>query len=174
MKFTSIIGAAGAAAAMLVAAQSAHATTFPDLTITESQTTSYPPANGDYFVFKNTSSGPVIIDLKVSGGAGGSVTLAPIVPGASDTYFLGNATANPGDEGTAFFSYEIYGSSTVYSGKVKDVLGYGSFSVGNPGTTVAAAAVPEPATWAMMLLGFGMVGSAIRTRRRQTVRFAAA
>lgn len=27
-------------------------------------------------------------------------------------------------------------------------------------------AVPEPATWAMMILGFGMVGGALRTRRK--------
>lgn len=40
----------------------------------------------------------------------------------------------------------------------------------NPGTftSVTIAAVPEPATWAMMLLGFGMVGFALR--RRSTVR----
>ncbi|HVF95013.1 MAG TPA: PEPxxWA-CTERM sorting domain-containing protein [Sphingomonas sp.] len=31
-----------------------------------------------------------------------------------------------------------------------------------------AAAVPEPATWAMMLLGFGMTGAAMRYRRRET------
>jgi hypothetical protein len=30
----------------------------------------------------------------------------------------------------------------------------------------AVAAVPEPATWAMMLLGFGAVGGSIRRRRR--------
>ena len=29
-----------------------------------------------------------------------------------------------------------------------------------------AAAVPEPGTWAMMILGFGMVGFAIRRRRK--------
>ncbi len=35
------------------------------------------------------------------------------------------------------------------------------------------AAVPEPATWAMMMLGFGMVGAAARYRRRSSnVRFA--
>ncbi len=34
------------------------------------------------------------------------------------------------------------------------------------------AAVPEPATWAMMLLGFGLVGAAMRRRQqRQTVRY---
>ncbi|MES2903916.1 MAG: PEPxxWA-CTERM sorting domain-containing protein [Pseudomonadota bacterium] len=31
-----------------------------------------------------------------------------------------------------------------------------------------AAAVPEPTNWAMMLLGFGAVGVAMRRRRRPT------
>ncbi|MBB6505623.1 hypothetical protein F4693_002618 [Sphingomonas endophytica] len=35
-------------------------------------------------------------------------------------------------------------------------------------STAVAAAVPEPATWAMMLVGFGMVGAAARYRRRST------
>ena len=35
-----------------------------------------------------------------------------------------------------------------------------NFSLGSP----TAGAVPEPATWAMMLLGFGMVGFAMRKR----------
>jgi hypothetical protein len=43
----------------------------------------------------------------------------------------------------------------------------------NGGSTtfnVVAAAVPEPATWAMMIGGFGMVGGAMRSaRRRQKV-----
>nr|WP_245196611.1 PEPxxWA-CTERM sorting domain-containing protein [Sphingomonas jejuensis] len=33
-------------------------------------------------------------------------------------------------------------------------------------TPVAPPAVPEPATWAMMIAGFGMVGAAMRSRRR--------
>jgi len=43
----------------------------------------------------------------------------------------------------------------------------------NVGTVfnVTAAAVPEPATWALMLAGFGMVGYALR-RRRAAVAFA--
>ncbi len=36
----------------------------------------------------------------------------------------------------------------------------------------ATGAVPEPATWAMMLMGFGAVGGALRSRRRATVRYA--
>ncbi|KQT35179.1 hypothetical protein ASG29_03445 [Sphingomonas sp. Leaf412] len=34
----------------------------------------------------------------------------------------------------------------------------------------AAAAVPEPATWLMMIAGFGLVGGMLRTRYRVTVR----
>ena len=33
-------------------------------------------------------------------------------------------------------------------------------------TTFSVAAVPEPETWATMLLGFGAIGMAMRTRRR--------
>ncbi|MBO9711552.1 MAG: PEP-CTERM sorting domain-containing protein [Sphingomonas sp.] len=33
--------------------------------------------------------------------------------------------------------------------------------------TTLSAAVPEPATWAMMILGFGMVGGALRSTRRR-------
>jgi hypothetical protein len=37
----------------------------------------------------------------------------------------------------------------------------------------AAAAVPEPATWGMMILGFGMIGAAARSRKvKTTVKFA--
>ena len=32
----------------------------------------------------------------------------------------------------------------------------------------ADAAVPEPATWGMMLLGFGLAGASMRSRRRRT------
>jgi len=40
--------------------------------------------------------------------------------------------------------------------------------------TIAAAApaVPEPATWAMMIGGFGLAGAAMRRRARPAVRFA--
>ena len=40
--------------------------------------------------------------------------------------------------------------------------------------TVTLLSVPEPATWGLMILGFGAVAGAMRTaRRRTTVRFAA-
>jgi len=35
--------------------------------------------------------------------------------------------------------------------------------------SVSVAAVPEPGTWAMMLLGFGAIGMAMRSRRRRQI-----
>ncbi|OBX18036.1 hypothetical protein A9995_13945 [Erythrobacter sp. QSSC1-22B] len=34
-------------------------------------------------------------------------------------------------------------------------------------STSSIGAVPEPATWAMMLLGFGFVGGALRASKRR-------
>ncbi|RYD27419.1 MAG: PEP-CTERM sorting domain-containing protein [Lysobacteraceae bacterium] len=48
-------------------------------------------------------------------------------------------------------------------GKLYDAFKLGGFSV----STVAA--VPEPATWAMMLIGFAFAGAGLRYRRRQTL-----
>ena len=44
----------------------------------------------------------------------------------------------------------------------------GTIPAGSP----TSGAVPEPATWAMMVLGFGALGGAMRRKRRQTVRYA--
>jgi len=43
--------------------------------------------------------------------------------------------------------------------------------IGPPPSTIDGA-VPEPASWAMMLGGFGAVGGAMRARRRTRIRFA--
>lgn len=56
----------------------------------------------------------------------------------------------------------------IYDDYIGDNQGGVSLSI-----SPLAAAVPEPATWAMMILGFGLVGGALR-RRRSTVALAAA
>ena len=50
------------------------------------------------------------------------------------------------------------------TGGARAVLG-GSVSL----QTAPVSAVPEPASWAMMIIGFGAVGSVVRTSRRRTV-----
>jgi hypothetical protein len=46
-------------------------------------------------------------------------------------------------------------------------IGNQALTNATPYTIAAPGAVPEPATWAMMLLGLGFVGGVLRTRRRQ-------
>lgn len=41
------------------------------------------------------------------------------------------------------------------------------FTVANSALFEVSSAVPEPATWAMMIIGFGAVGSMVRTSRRR-------
>lgn len=72
-----------------------------------------------------------------------------------------------------FFSGNVNGAWTLY---VDDVFASDTGSVANGWSlnfTTSASAVPEPATWGMMILGFGMIGAAARSRKVKTsVRFA--
>nr|WP_315383461.1 PEPxxWA-CTERM sorting domain-containing protein [uncultured Sphingomonas sp.] len=51
-----------------------------------------------------------------------------------------------------------------------DINGPGRYSLTIAPT--AAGAVPEPATWAMFIGGFGLIGGSMRRRQRANVRFA--
>lgn len=63
----------------------------------------------------------------------------------------------------AFFNFAV---SEGYDRVVLSQNGGGGFELDNV-TIGTAAAVPEPANWAMLIAGFGLVGAAAR-RRRQT------
>ena len=76
------------------------------------------------------------------------------------------------------------GQGAGAQGFTPPLLGPGSYSVwiqetgsgsANYGFNFRLAAVPEPATWAMMIVGFGLVGGAMRSakqRRKLAVSFA--
>jgi hypothetical protein len=59
--------------------------------------------------------------------------------------------------------------SAVYIGVGSGIgAGYTAYAdnVTANGTTYNFEAVPEPATWAMMIMGFGAAGSVVRRRRQ--------
>jgi hypothetical protein len=90
---------------------------------------------------------------------------------AATTFFAGNAS-----DVQAEGSYGSFWLNANFS-KLALTVGPGSYSfsitgAGEGGVPAGlgvrldtAAAVPEPATWAMMIIGFGAVGSAMRRRR---------
>ena len=53
--------------------------------------------------------------------------------------------------------------------KNDQTVGYSSEFGAGSFVATAVTAVPEPATWAMMLMGFGMIGVGVRSRRKPTV-----
>jgi len=64
--------------------------------------------------------------------------------------------------------------SSGFSGVVDEVRVFaeGGYYVMDDVTFSSSGAVPEPATWALMILGFGAVGYSMRRRQKAAVRFA--
>jgi len=85
---------------------------------------------------------------------------------AGDYFELGTTTPiNPNlDAPLTLFAGQIVGGigNVVLSGPNGGEL-YGDYSV----TSVTITAVPEPAAWAMMLVGLGVAGAALRGSRRR-------
>lgn len=82
--------------------------------------------------------------------------------------------SNPTNSSTIFFRADNGNAGGVYS-RMQN-FGGGSTGYGLRTTFIfdnAVAAVPEPATWATMLIGFAIVGGTLRYRRRKmTVTYA--
>lgn len=91
----------------------------------------------------------------------------------------GNAYVNfYRDDGTLIDSFTLGSLPLIASygfvrdGGVQDIRGVSIWNDDPTGFGLSAirsdvAAVPEPTTWAMMLLGFGAIGSAMRRRTRK-------
>ena len=96
------------------------------------------------------------VDFLLTIGAGQSASLANFAFLASEQ----NGTA-PSDLVLANATAASLFANPDFSGLTsQQIAGIVNFGAGQSG------AVPEPATWAMMVLGFGAVGGALRSRRR--------
>jgi hypothetical protein len=171
-----------AAAAALLQATAAHATLLD---------WSYTAADGTFgggtFVGDQELGNPGAYDLTSATGSinGHTITGLSGYDGASNVVFpgarfpvdtVGFSVASDADD--AFNIYQDAGSFDPDSpfscgGANFCILGPGSVGPGDPvqaltslSITIAPVSVPEPATWAMMLVGFGGLGATLRMRRR--------
>lgn len=86
-----------------------------------------------------------------------------IIPGTTFTNPANGDQVSPGTNGL----FTIYGTEGEKFTGITFSSSANSFEVDN-----LAVGVPEPAAWAMMLGGFGVLGGAMRRRRRSNVVFA--
>ena len=103
-----------------------------------------------------------------SGGAGGFGGTPAAVGYSAGTSVAGTSYQLPG----SFVDHALVdgGSSALISNSNIGVNGRYLFQVRNGGVTVPpiTSGVPEPATWAMMILGFAGIGATLRRRRAAT------
>jgi PEP-CTERM motif len=86
-------------------------------------------------------------------------TIGPVPP--NETYFYAHEAANFGGAGDGVYG-PFSGSTTTFDTTDGPYSGGGGVYV----WAVFTPSVPEPSTWAMMLLGFGVIGGALRYGRR--------
>jgi hypothetical protein len=103
-----------------------------------------------------------------------SVTLSTLID-PTNGIFSGNLLASQTFTtlGSKAYATAVSGLTGPFSEttKYEITFGAGKASV-NDTINISAGAVPEPASWALMLAGFGFMGYALRQRRRPGVTFA--
>ncbi len=104
-------------------------------------------------------------EFNILASVGGLVTLQALGTGGS---ILQTLTPTVGSNGQNFFGFLADASTPISSITVQastaQVSSIGQFRLGGVALTPVAP-VPEPATWAMMLVGFGAVGYSMRRRK---------
>lgn len=111
----------------------------------------------------------------LTGFRGAEFNLSPLTGGGPPVQFGVSFTSNVGITGTSIFAapagdqrFAILAApgETLTSVTITSAAGFGTFRQLRIGTA-AVAPVPEPSTWAMLILGFGLVGGALRAARKQ-------
>lgn len=145
-------------------------------------------ANGSAWGFNNAPDGVQTAFVQSYNGTGGSISIALNNLTANAKYYVQFAASGRPNYGVNPFIVSVAGTSTpftvsnttwgnyqtsfVANGPSETLTFAGSSIAGDSafGLDAIAVAVPEPATWALMLFGFGMVGYGMRRRRQPSVK----
>lgn len=113
----------------------------------------------------------VFLDDTLPGGIAPSMrndgmAFATLSPGLRQIFWIGDGLTGSGIGTTQQF-FAPAGATRLYLGIV-DGFEWNN-NAGSARVSITYAAVPEPATWGMMILGFGALGGALRRSRRRMV-----
>jgi hypothetical protein len=103
-----------------------------------------------------------------SGGVSASTSTGSVISYASDVLNFADGSTYDFALTLTQISQVLNRPSSTSSLRDFDAASTGSFSA-DPAPTTIGGAVPEPATWGMMLIGFGVIGGALRARKRGEV-----
>jgi hypothetical protein len=106
------------------------------------------------------ANGPVAIDFSPPAAATGSFSRFYDL-GLASTYSAGFLASNGGSAATARLAF----LGGLNSGRAYFNLHTARFPGGEIRGNLLAGAVPEPASWAMLIAGFGLTGATLRRRR---------
>jgi hypothetical protein len=129
---------------------------------------------GSIFAIMNVSGGFTSLSFYYS-GFGGTATVYDGLNGSGNVLgsfsfgsnFANNCSGDPnGNQFCRFDPVTVPFSGTALSARFQGSLDY------YDNLSLGLLAVPEPASWAMMLLGFGLVGAAMRWSPRHRARLA--
>jgi hypothetical protein len=111
---------------------------------------------------------------------GWSLTESTYVNAGNTTPYSGGigSSSVAGFQGTPMAAQTFTGLGSVSIGSLSPAVGPGPYSIteqyhvvatgaGSANGTIDVFAIPEPTTWALMIVGFGGVGAMVRSRRRQ-------
>lgn len=177
MNLTKTLLATAISAAAMMAATSASAATYlftatgTNFSASGTFTTSNTALGNGGFLITNTTG-----TVSLNGNNSFSITGPTTYLGADNVLFVNrpaqylslDGTSFTASNGTSVNLYFANGYQYIRSTGNNNAQALTSFTI-----TPAAAAVPETATWGMMILGFGMIGAASRSRKvKTTVAFA--
>jgi hypothetical protein len=124
------------------------------------------PVGGVIDHWGTTISGGVIYLATAGTGAPGGSPYDLIT--GSAPYTNGNASIDvhsPSIQNTGTFVLNLTGAPNPIITGVKIEFGTQPESIINAVCTAGCGAVPEPATWSMLIVGFGLIGAGMRRRR---------